>query len=126
LLDRGEQIRYEPSAVVYHPVTEERLTRKSHLEWWFDHGRSNIIRFGAQPNAKYFVRGIPLYLFRQLAVWTVRWMVAVDSGKRFDSKREVWNISGQIIESFRSRTTERRQCGEAPLSTVGSPQDSNP
>lgn len=126
LLDRGERIRYEPSAIVYHPVTEERLTRKYHLEWWFDHGRENVLRNGVNPNTKYFVGGIPLYLFRRLAVWTVRWMVAVDSGKRFNSKRTVWSISGQILESFRSRTTEKRQSGEGPLSSVGSPQDSNP
>jgi len=126
LLDRGERIRYEPSAVVYHPVTKERLTKRYHLEWWFDHGRAYVLQHGALPNTKYFVAGVPLYLFRRLAVWTIRWMVAVDSGKRFDCKRTVWSISGQIVEALHSRTIERRQGGDAPVSSVGPPQDSHP
>ena len=40
--------------------------------------------------------GIPLFLFRRLAVWTLRWMVAVQSSKRFSSKLKVWYLAGQI------------------------------
>ena len=103
LLDGGELLRYEPSAVVYHPVSKERLNKEYHLKWWFDHGRTNIRVHGVKSNSKYFVATIPLYLFRRLVVWTVRWMVAAEPVQRFDCKRSVWVIAGEILECHRHR-----------------------
>jgi len=104
LLDGGKLLRYEPSAVVYHPVSNERLKKEYHLNWWFDKGRTDIRVHGIKPNTRCFVGKIPLYLFRRLVVWTVRWMVAVEPSRRFDCECSVWGIAGQILECHRLET----------------------
>ena len=42
LLAAGERLRYEPSAVVYHSVPENRLQKKYFLAWWFDKARADL------------------------------------------------------------------------------------
>ncbi len=54
----GRRLRYEPSAVTYHPVEEFRVHRKYFLEWWFNKGRSDVREFGNQAN-KLHILGIP-------------------------------------------------------------------
>jgi len=102
LLDAGERLRYEPSAVIYHPVVESRLRKKYFLAWWCGKGRSDIREFGIPPGAE-CCWGIPLYMFRRLARWTLCWMVAVEPSRRFSCKRKVWGLVGQIVESYRQR-----------------------
>ena len=101
LLAAGELLRYEPSAVVYHPVLDHRLQKKYFLAWWFDKSRSDIRQCGIRPNTKYFWRGIPLYLFRNIAVWTLRWITTVKPRRRFSHKVTVWSKAGQILECYR-------------------------
>jgi glycosyltransferase involved in cell wall biosynthesis len=100
LLAAGERLWYEPSAVVYHSVPENRLKKEYFLAWWFAKGRANIREFGARPNAKYHIRGIPLYLCRNLAVWTVRWMISVEPRRRFERKLTIWEKAGEIVECY--------------------------
>ncbi len=40
LMAAGERLYYEPSAVVHHPVPQERLKKEYFLAWWFDYGRA--------------------------------------------------------------------------------------
>jgi glucosyl-dolichyl phosphate glucuronosyltransferase len=101
LLAAGERLRYEPSAVVYHPVPDNRLQKKYFLAWWFDKARADILQFGIPSETRWFVAGIPLYLFRRLAVWTVRWMAAVQPSRRFSNKIKAWTVAGQILECYR-------------------------
>jgi GT2 family glycosyltransferase len=101
LLAAGERLRYEPSAVVYHPVQEYRLEKEYFLAWWFHKGKANVRQFGIRPRTKYFVAGIPLYLFRNLAVRALKWMVAVGPVRRFSSKLTVWAKAGEILECYR-------------------------
>jgi glycosyltransferase involved in cell wall biosynthesis len=109
LLKGGERLRYEPSALVYHPVQQNRLSKNYFLAWWFDKARSEIRACGVEPGAKYFAAGIPLYLFRRLAVWTFRWMIAVDPIRRFSNKLSAWMNAGEILECYyqSSRTRKR-------------------
>ncbi|MFZ3215818.1 MAG: glycosyltransferase family 2 protein [Candidatus Acidiferrales bacterium] len=100
LLAAGEPLRYEPAAVVYHAVTPNRIQKKYFLAWWFDKSRADIRAFGIPTDTKWFVARIPLYLFRRLAVWTLRWMVAVEPSRRFSFKVRVWSYAGQIVESY--------------------------
>lgn len=109
LLAAGERLRYEPSAVVYHWVPEERLQKKYFLAWSFGHGRSYIRAFGVAPEIRWRVWGIPLYLFRRLAAWTVRWMIAIDPLRRFDAKLKIWAKVGEILECYRLAHGERQQ-----------------
>lgn len=101
LLQAGEHLRYEPSAIVYHSVPTARVQKKYFLAWWFDKARSDIRAFGTQPNTRWSCCGIPLYLFRRLAVWTLRWMVTVEPTQRFSCKLKAWELAGTIVESSR-------------------------
>ena len=103
LLAAGERLRYEPSAVVYHSVPENRLQKKYFLVWWFDKARADLRTCGVPPKTKWFVIGIPLYMFRRLAVWTLRWMAAVKPARRFSCKLKVWGTLGGIVESYHQR-----------------------
>jgi glycosyltransferase involved in cell wall biosynthesis len=100
LLNAGERLRYEPSAVVYHSVAPNRLQKKYFLAWWFDKARADIREFGIPADTKWFIAGIPLFLFRRLAVWTLRWMVALRASKRFSCKLKVWGRVGEIKECY--------------------------
>lgn len=105
LLDAGERLRYEPSAIVHHPVARERISKEYFLNWWFDGGRAAVRAFGIRPGTKLYVGGIPLYLLRSLALWTLRWMVAVEPRKRFYLKLVVWGKVGGISECYRQSRT---------------------
>ncbi len=109
LLAAGERLGYEPSAVVYHPVEEKRIEKEYFLAWWFHKGEANIRQFGIRPGTKYFVAGIPLYLFRSLAVRTLVWVVAVGPSRRFSSKLEAWWIAGEILECYRQSLNTRKR-----------------
>ncbi len=110
LLLAGERFRYEPAAIVYHCVPQERIEKEYFLKWWFDKARSDIQAFGI-PDPKWCVAGIPARLFRRLAVWTLRWMAAVESSRRFDCKLKVWTLIGQIRECYRWRLRVKDEKG---------------
>ena len=50
LLNGGELLRYEPSAVVYHAIPESRLTREYLLAFWYDLGRASIREMEHRPD----------------------------------------------------------------------------
>lgn len=50
LLAAGERIRYEPNAVVYHPLQKERIRKDYLLDWWFDYGRALIRETPRRPD----------------------------------------------------------------------------
>jgi glucosyl-dolichyl phosphate glucuronosyltransferase len=101
LLAAGETLRYEPTAVVYHRVPPNRVQKKYFLAWWLDKARSDVRASGIPTGTKWFVAGIPLYLFRRLAVWTLRWLFAVEPSRRFSCKLKVWGRVGEITECYR-------------------------
>ena len=99
LLNGGEQLRYVPSAVVYHPVQENRLTKEYFLRWWFDKGRADIMLEGV-PQTRWQMRGVPLFFLRRLAAWTARWMFAVTPARRFSNKIKTWSLAGMIWQCY--------------------------
>ena len=103
LLAAGEKLRYEPSAVVYHPVAENRIQKRYYLNWWFDKGRADIRQLGIPADASR-VLGIPVYLFRRVVVWTLRWLLSTDPARRFNSKIKVWGRAGEIAECYAQRS----------------------
>jgi glycosyltransferase involved in cell wall biosynthesis len=108
LLAAGERLRYEPSAVVYHAVSAERLNQAYFLQWWFGKGQADIREHGVERGAKCFIAGAPLYLWRRLAVWGIRWLLTPGAARRFDCKRKAWGIAGAIAECRRREPLERR------------------
>ena len=101
ILNAGERLHYVPSAVVYHSVPENRLKKEYFLRWWFDKARADVREFGIPKDTSWFIWGVPLYLFRRLAVWFLRWIVALDACGRFSRKLKVWSIVGAIQECYR-------------------------
>ena len=101
LLEGGERLRYEPSAVVYHLIPANRLQKEYFLAWWAGKARGEIREYGIPASAKWFVAGVPLFLFRRLAVWTVRWAAIFAPDRRFSCKLKVWSLAGSIAEAYR-------------------------
>jgi glycosyltransferase involved in cell wall biosynthesis len=111
LLAAGERMRYEPSALTYHPVDEIRVCRKYFLVFWFNKGRTDVREFGMKPNGKHLF-GIPFRLFRDFAVEAVRWAVAVEPSRRFVCKLKVWCYAGQAFESYSQSLDSKRKVPE--------------
>ncbi|HEV2500799.1 MAG TPA: glycosyltransferase [Terriglobia bacterium] len=97
----GERLRYEPSAVVYHPVEECQLSKEYFLTFWFDAGRS-----GARIACTRPVWGIPRCYLRvaRMIAWlpakALGWMLALNPRRRFYYKVQVWEIAGGLAECF--------------------------
>jgi len=95
----GERLRYEPSAVVYHPVEQYQLSKKYFLTFWFDAGRSGARIASTRP-----VWGIPRRYFRvarmiaSLPAKTLGWMLSLSPRRRFYYKVQVWEIAGGLVE----------------------------
>ncbi|MDE3110532.1 MAG: glycosyltransferase family 2 protein [Acidobacteriota bacterium] len=95
----GERLRYEPSAVVYHPVEEFQLSKEYLLTFWFDAGRSGARIASTRP-----VWGIPRRYFRvarmiaSLPVKALAWILAVNPSRRFYYKAQVWETAGCLAE----------------------------
>jgi glycosyltransferase involved in cell wall biosynthesis len=110
LLSRGERLRYEPSAIVYHSVPKERIQQKYFLAWWYDWARAEVRVSGMPPQARWVVLGVPLYLFRRLVAWTLRWIVSIEPARRFSCRINAWTQVGAIVEWYR-RTAEANRRG---------------
>lgn len=111
----GERLRYQPTAIVYHAVPPNRVQKTYFLNWWFDKGRADVREHGVPNDTNWFMAGVPLYLFRRLAVWTVKWMCGIGPSQRFFGKRQTWWIAGTIEECFHQRRgVSRIPAGGAP------------
>jgi glycosyltransferase involved in cell wall biosynthesis len=109
LLNAGERLWYEPSAVVYHPVPPNRLRRQYFLRWWFDKGRADLLEFGVPNGTRSLVARIPMNPIRRLVSWTLRWMAAFEPTRRFSCKLKVWWLAGWIVESYRQLNNGRTE-----------------
>jgi glycosyltransferase involved in cell wall biosynthesis len=98
LIAAGERLRYEPSAVVYHPVPESRINKEYFLEWHFDSGRAQAREFPVRP-----VREVS-----RLAVWTLRWTVTLEPRVRLFRKLVVWEKAGSLVECYRQSRNAKR------------------
>lgn len=111
LLDRGERLRYERSAVVYHPVLEHRLTKDYFLAWWFSRGRDSIRTMPRRGP----VLGIPRRYVRVAKMTTLLigrtlgWQLALKSCRRFYYKVLVWELAGAILGAATSGPMRRER-----------------
>jgi glucosyl-dolichyl phosphate glucuronosyltransferase len=102
LVAAGERLRYEPSAVIYHPVPENRLKKDYFLAWWFDYGRGSVRLYRDGPA----IWGIPrnylrlLRMTTQLLGRTLGWIVALKPYRRFYYKVQVLETAGAITEGY--------------------------
>ena len=118
LLAAGEQLWYEPSAVVYHAVPRNRLTKAYFLKWWFAKGEAESRSAEWTSKKQLSIQGIPLLLIKRFVAWTLRWLIARGPARRFSARLKVWGLAGQIAECYRQRRNAK--------SAKGSSVDSQP
>jgi glycosyltransferase involved in cell wall biosynthesis len=104
LMAAGERLRYEPSAIVYHPAPENRIQKSYFLTWYFDCGRAMVREWKRGPD----ILGIPRRCFTffklvgtVLPVISLQWMLARNPQRRFFCKCHVRMTIGQIVEIYR-------------------------
>jgi glucosyl-dolichyl phosphate glucuronosyltransferase len=111
LMRGGEDLLYVPSAIVYHPVTPERLTRKYFLQWFFAYGKANARQNGPPP----VVWGVPEN-YLALGYRAYRWIFTVSPSMRFYWKTKAWMTVGEILELRRqSDLTAKRQISKPAI-----------
>ncbi len=113
LMAAGERLYYEPSAVVYHPILENRIRRSYFLSWHFDYGRAMVREWVSGPT----IFGIPRRCFTFLKLvgvclpWEAsRWFVTIDPRRRFWRRCWVWATAGQIKEIYGQWRRARVSC----------------
>jgi glycosyltransferase involved in cell wall biosynthesis len=110
LLAAGERLRYEPSAVVYHPVPQGRITQEYFFSWWYDYGQAMIRELGPRPN----LLGIPRDYWSLLRSgvevphMVLLWLFSTNPQKRFMNRCWICHQAGQFIELYR-RCTDRQK-----------------
>jgi glycosyltransferase involved in cell wall biosynthesis len=121
LLQAGERLRQEPTAVVYHNVPAKAAHRQYYLDWWFDYGRGLIRAKSERPS----VAGIPRHyisllnrIFRILPGRALRWFLSFPPQKRFFHKCWVWVTAGEIAELFRQRSPEGKEQSKSQFRAV--------
>jgi glycosyltransferase involved in cell wall biosynthesis len=104
LMKAGERLRYEPSAVVYHPIHQGRADKAYLLAWCFDYGRA-LVREWGQGRAVWGIRRPYLNILKLCTiVMTERlwqWMLALTPQQRFYCKCRIWVAAGQVREYYR-------------------------
>jgi glycosyltransferase involved in cell wall biosynthesis len=100
LMAAGERLWYEPSAIVYHPVSAERLNQTYFLDWWYAYGRALYRQEGARPD----VWGIPRPYFSFVSR-TLRWLATSprNAQRRFYWKCRLKVAAGELAEMRANR-----------------------
>lgn len=113
LISAGEHLRYEPEAVVHHPVPKQRLSKKYFRRWWLSFGRTRILERPARPALfgipREFISIVNL-VCHFLPLRLLRWLFATGPKNRFYQQCWVMHTLGEIVENYRiveSRRTAR-------------------
>ncbi len=104
VMSAGERLRYEPSAVVYHPVPDGRRSKKYFLDWWFNFGREAVwieSQSASNGGARRMLWGIVREATTTLPKLSVRWMTTFRPDRRFYYKVVFWRTVGKITEYYR-------------------------
>lgn len=99
LLRAGERLIFSAAAEIFHPVDRGRLTRRYFERWYFQRGRLEpfLAEYELAPDIPR-IAGVPRYLFRELSVWSIRWVTTFDPKGRFYYKLRAWMAAGAIRE----------------------------
>jgi glycosyltransferase involved in cell wall biosynthesis len=99
VLSAGEHLRYEPAAIVHHPVFTAQINKKRLLQWWFDNGRATAREFSTKP----------VHSFCSFVSWSARWITSFSPPARFHHKLVVWEKAGMLSEFSRQFRHSERQ-----------------
>jgi glycosyltransferase involved in cell wall biosynthesis len=122
LLAAGERLRYEPSAVVYHPILDSRTRKDYLLAWWLDYGRGMIREKVWGPDvlaiSRYYLCAAKTIVTR-LTLTTLRWISSLDSRARFYWKCQSWCTAGEIVECIHLARDARRRRTASQETQIG-------
>lgn len=113
LISAGESLRYEPSAVVVHPVPKDRLNKSYFRRWWVDFGRTRIVQRRIQAPDSGALRpllSLASLVFRGFVPRVVRWVFTVNSRRGFYNECQIWMTVGEIAQTAR-RIAEPKMAG---------------
>jgi cellulose synthase/poly-beta-1,6-N-acetylglucosamine synthase-like glycosyltransferase len=99
VLDRGLRIDYVPSAIVYHPVYPEQVTKRYFLHWYYERGKFEV---KVSDLTGHRLLGVPRHFVRLLIANMAAWLLS-RGPSRFHYKLECTHIWGKIVEAFRRR-----------------------
>jgi glucosyl-dolichyl phosphate glucuronosyltransferase len=123
LMKAGERLRYEPSAIAYHAVPENRLKKKYFLTWWFDYGRCTVLLREKRPP----IWGIPSdyisvgnRVVRLMPAGIRRWIRASDPQWRFSCTCWLWMTVGETVEFVRQSFTAKKSPSGSSVAPSGS------
>lgn len=112
LLSGGERIRYEPAAVVHHPVPANRLRKKYLRSWFFEYSRSDLAQSGDLPESTSSFAGVPLFLVRRMIRWSVQWLFSLRPSTRFACSLNLWTVAGTIVGFYELSRNRLREVGQ--------------
>jgi hypothetical protein len=97
LLAAGEQLLYEPGAIVHHPVTADRLQKDYFLRWWLEKGRFDIRAAATPPLSTVASMGTILRRLPHWATWTLKWLFTFEM-TTVPKQDVVWMKLGEMAE----------------------------
>jgi GT2 family glycosyltransferase len=112
LMASGERLRYEPSAIVYHKMPVNRISKDCFLAWWFGFGRAAARKWGPGPDILGVSRrylSILKTAIVTLAEVMPRWLLASETQQRFFYKALIWRKAGEIYEFYRLARDEHQK-----------------
>lgn len=100
LLHAGEKLIYAPKAIVYHPVAENRISKRYFKEWYYAFGQAAArMERAPEHTVRYF--GFPRYLLRTCLHDLLLWMTSFSAKRRFFYKLQLFITWGRLVEEKR-------------------------
>lgn len=122
MLHGGELLWYEPSAIVYHGIPENRLSKSYFLAFWYNYGRARMREVANRADVWLIPRwcfSVPFIIVNVLPARLRLWLFARDPKRRFFFKCTVWRTFGEIselpriwLETKRSERKEKKESRE--------------
>ena len=95
LMAAGERLCYVPSAVVYHEINDSRVRKEFFLSWWFAFGRGGIRENRMIPSTNEILK-----IIARVILTTPKWVLDLNSQRRFYCKCRIWYEAGKIVEIY--------------------------
>lgn len=98
VMQRGERVLYLPTALILHPVEEERVRKRYFIRWYFNYGvcAVRVAPEMAVTGVAYF--GVPRHIYRSLASTGLRWLFGLGAKYRFYHALQFCHHLGELVE----------------------------